>query len=86
MTTNALVFKRFQEDMAQTREMQKNDFASTGDSNTKMRHLLRFPPTLLEFLEMSMQRLYKEKLFTKEYDQVWFARKFGKYFCVANKI
>lgn len=86
MTTNALVFKHFLADMAQTRELQKNDFASTGDTNTKMRHLLRFPPTLLQFLDAAMMRLYEERLFTKEYDQIWFAKKFGKYFCVANKI
>lgn len=84
-TTNALVFKHFQREMQEIRETQKNDYASTGN-DTGMRYLLRFPPGLLEFLEMSMKKLYGEKLFTAEYDQQWFARKFGKHFCVANKI
>lgn len=86
MTTNAIVFKRFVKEMQGIREEQKDDYASTGNPNTKMRYLLRFPPTLFEFLDAAMQRLYQEKLFTKEYDQHWFAKKFGKHFCVAKVI
>lgn len=86
MTTNALVFQHFKNEMQMIREEQKNDYASTGDKNTNMRYLLRFPPGLVQFLEVTMQRLYKEKLFTKEHDQIWFAKKFGKHFCVAKII
>lgn len=86
MTTNAIVFKRHVREMEEIRDAQKNKFASTGDSNTNMRQLLHFPPGLVQFLEVAMKRLYDEKLFTKEYDQRWFARKFGKYFCVAQEI
>lgn len=84
LTTNQLVFKRFVEDMKRTREEQANKFGSTQDKS--MRYLLRFPPGLCEFLEMSMQRMYNEKLFTPENDQIWFAKKFGKYFCVAEVV
>ncbi len=57
MTTNAIVFKRFNKEMDYIREEQKNKFASTG-TDTGMRYLLRFPPGLLQFLELSMKRLY----------------------------
>lgn len=85
MTTNALVFQHFKREMQEIRDSQKNEFAST-ESDTGMRYLLRFPPGMLEFLEMSMKKLYDEKLFTEGHDQQWFARKFGKHFCVAQKI
>lgn len=84
-TTNQLVFKRHIEELKEFKDAQKNDFGSS-ESDTGMRFLLRFPPGLLEFLETSVKRLYGEKLFTKEYDQRWFARKFGKYFCIADKV
>lgn len=85
-TTNGLIFKKFIKEMEEIRDSQKDKFASTGDSNTRMRYLLRFPPGLLQFLEISMKRLYEEKLFTKEYNQQWFAKKFNKHFCVAQEI
>lgn|SRR3990167_6941007 len=84
-TTNSIVFKRHMKEMDGIRETRKDKFASTG-SDTGMRYLLRFPPGLLQYLEMSMKKLYHEKLFTKEYDQKWFAKKFGKYFCIAEEI
>lgn len=64
--------------------MQDNEFASTR--NKTLRQVLQFPPTLCEFLDMSMRRLYNERLFNEEYNQIWFAKKFGKYFCVPKKI
>lgn len=84
LTTNQIVFKRFIEEMKDVRDAQKNKFAS---SETKsMRYLLRFPPGLYEFLDMSMKRLYGEKLFTDEYNNIWFAKKFQKYFSVPEEI
>lgn len=84
LTTNAHVMKHFSREMAISRAEKANDFAST-ESNS-MRHLLKFPPGLLEFLDHSMMHLYNEKLFTKEYSHIWFAKHFGKHFCVAEKI
>ena len=84
LTTNSLVMKHFIKEVDITKSQNLDEYGSTKDKS--MRHLLKFPPGLLQFLEISMQILYNEKLFTEEYDQVWFAKHFGKYFCVAEKI
>lgn len=84
LTTNQLVFKRFIEHVKTERELAGNAYKSTP--NKDMRHLLTFPPGLLQFLDSAMKRLYNEKLFTKEYDQRWFAKKFGKYFLASQEI
>lgn len=90
-TTNQVVFKRFMEAIKEIRVAQNNEFASTDGKN--MRYVLKFPPTLYEFLDTAFKRLYKnddypdgEPLFTKKHNHRWFAKKFGKYFAVPEKV
>ena len=86
--TNAAVMKQFYEDQKVIRETRKNSYASMKGRGTKniMRWKLSFPPGLLRFLEVSFLRLYNEKLFTDKHNHTWFAKKFGKYFQVPEKL
>jgi len=81
---NAHIFKQFYRELVETRGEQKNSYASTDSKD--LRFKLSFPPGLLEFLEKGFERMYGEKLFTKEYNTTWFAKRFYKYFGVPEKI
>jgi hypothetical protein len=71
---NSAVMKQFLKELREQREDLKNKF---GSNKTKdLRLALSFPPGLLQFLEISFQSLYQEKLITKEYPITWFAKKF----------
>ena len=81
---NARIMKQFNKELQLDREEARNKFASNADNS--MRLTLKFPPRLLKFLETSFESMYGEKLFTKEYNINWFAKKFHKYFAVAKEI
>jgi len=85
---NALVMRQFYEDQKMIRETRKNVYASMKGRGTKniMRWTLSFPPSLLRFLEGAFYRLYDEKLFHDKYNQVWFAKRFGKYFQIPERL
>lgn len=80
---NADTLKRFAMEMREIRETRKNKHASNKDKT--MRWGVSVPVGLYNFLDKSMQRLYKERLFTKEHGVEWFNRKFGKYFAVPEE-
>lgn len=84
ITTNAGIWQQFHKELQQRRNQQSNKFAATDDKS--MRVKLTFPPTMLNFLTRSFKMMYDEDLFSKEYDTTWFAKKFGKYFAVAQEI
>ncbi len=84
IASNQDVFMQFHRELVDRRREQKNKFASTDDKS--MRIKLSFPPSMLEFLTHAFKKMYDEDLFSKEYDTTWFAKKFGKYFAVAEEI
>lgn len=84
VTTNRGIYQQFYRELRDRREQQKNKFASTDDKSIRVK--LTFPPTMLDFLTRSFKMMYGEDLFSKEYGTSWFAKKFGKYFAVAEEI
>lgn len=84
IATNAEILNQFNKEMAIRRDQQKNKYGSTDDKT--LRIAISMPPSLMKFLECSFERLYNEKLFNKEYDTNWFAKKFGKYFAVCEVV
>ena len=88
IANNAAIMKQFYKDQLWIRVTRKNKYASMEARKTKksMRWLLSFPPSLLSFLEVTFKRRYKEKLFHGKYNLVWFAKKFGKYFQIPERI
>lgn len=82
--TNADIFRQFQAELAVTRGKQKNDFASTEKKD--LRHVLSFPPGLMQYLTIGFYAMYGEELFNDQYDLIWFAKHFGKYFGVPQKL
>lgn len=81
--TNKEILKAFTAEISHLRDTRANKHAST--QNKSMRMAVSIPLSLYQFLNNSMQRLYKEKLFTKEYNVDWFMRKFGKYFQIPQE-
>lgn len=77
-------FEHFRKELRETRETRSNKYASQKDKS--MRLAIQMPPALLLFLEHSFRRLYKEELFTKKYNVIWFAKKFRKEFSVPEEI
>lgn len=77
-------FLHFREELKKTRETRSNKFASQKDKS--MRLAIQIPPSLLLFLENSFRKLYKEELFNKKYNVIWFAKKFKKEFSVPQEI
>jgi hypothetical protein len=84
IASNADILRQFVKEIARQRDQQKNKYASTDDKSLRL--AVSMPPSLLLFLERSFEKLYHEKLFSKEYDTTWFAKRFGKYFAVAKEI
>lgn len=67
----------FDNDLRLIKETRKNKWASSDNKSIRMTAIL--PQSLYRFLDDAMQRHYNEHLFTKEFDQNWFARKFPKF-------
>ena len=85
---NAGIMKQFYKDQLFIRETRKNVYASmkANNTNNSMRWILSFPPSLLSFLESAFKNRYQEKLFHDKYNVQWFAKKFGKYFQIPERI
>lgn len=84
IASNSQILQQFVKEIASVREQQRNKFASTSDNSLRL--AVSMPPSLMLFLEKAFMRLYKEQLFTKEHDVVWFAKHFGKYFAVPKEL
>ncbi|TRZ47824.1 MAG: hypothetical protein D4S01_11550 [Dehalococcoidia bacterium] len=87
IANNAGIMKQFYRDQLWIRSTRKNSTASMKARGTKsMRWVLSFPPSLLFFLETAFKRQYHEKLFHGKYNLVWFAKRFGKYFQIPERV
>lgn len=86
--TNRAIFKQFNKEMKRIRQTRCNEHASisAGGMKDTMRWKLSIPIGLLQFLEKSFTIVYGEKLFNRDYNTNWFAKKFGKYFQVPERI
>lgn len=84
MLDNAETLREFTRDITMLRQTRANKHAAMKGKHARM--ALSFPPGLLKTLEMGMQNMYGEKLFTPEYDVYWFMKKFGKYFSIPEEI
>jgi len=81
---NFTIMRQFHKELLEEKKNRKNDFASTGKRN--LRWKLSFPPSLLNFLDISFRSLYNEKIFNDKYTTTWFAKKFKKAFAVPERI
>jgi len=87
IANNAGIMKQFYKDQLWIRATRTNANASIKARGTQsMRWVLSFPPSLLSFLERAFKRQYEEKLFHDKYNLVWFAKKFGKYFQIPERM
>jgi hypothetical protein len=84
IANNAAIMRQFVKETIMIRNSRANQYASNKDKS--MRLALSFPPGLLQFLTLAFETMYNEKLFTEEHDMAWFAKKFGKYFQIPEKM
>lgn len=84
VSNNSEITKQFSRELQTIRETRRNKYASNKDKS--MRWGLSFPYGLLQFLTKAFKDGYGEDLFNKEYDMIWFAKKFGKYFGVPEEL
>lgn len=81
---NSQVLEQFYQELLIDRENNKNDYASNDAKDFRV--VLRMPPGLLRFLELTFESMYGEKLFTDKHDINWFAKKFYKYFAMPRRV
>ena len=77
ISNNQAAFKQFMRELRDVRLSRSNVFASNKDKTLRLG--LSIPSNLYLFLNTSMQRLYKEKLISEEFDMFWFMRNFPEF-------
>ena len=77
ISNNREAYECFLKELKDIRETRANCYASNEAKN--MRWGCSLPANLYMFLDRSMQKLYKERLFTKEHDSFWFIKQFPQF-------
>ena len=75
--TNAVAYKQFLREIRDIKKSRGNQYASNKDRT--MRLGLSIPANLYLFLDMSMRRLYNERLITEEFNMFWLMKNFPQF-------
>lgn len=75
--TNQVALEYFFKDLREVRETRLNCYGSNKDKT--MRLGVSIPAGLYTFLDMSMNKMYGQKLFDDKHNTVWFAKNFPQF-------